>query len=107
MFALPRSTAQLALPAFPTNPAPDTSTAPSFRPVEATRPAHAALPILPFQRSRVRTMTQVDVLSFVAACPSCGADCSWTEQREDTRMLVTVSCPCADATNILDATRPA
>jgi hypothetical protein len=46
---------------------------------------------LPGARSRV---AQLDAVVFTAACPACGADCDWTEQREDTRVRTAVGCSC-------------
>ena len=46
-------------------------------------------------RARIRATTSGDFVSFVAACPACGADCLWTEEREDTRLLAVMSCVCA------------
>lgn len=48
----------------------------------------AAVPLL---RARA---AQPDAVVFTAPCPACGADCDWTEQREDTRLRAVVSCPC-------------
>jgi hypothetical protein len=46
---------------------------------------------LPGSRTRV---AQPDAIVFTAACPACGADCDWTEQREDTRVRTAVGCSC-------------
>ena len=46
---------------------------------------------LPGARTRV---AQPDAVVFTAPCPACGADCDWTEQREDTRVRTAVSCSC-------------
>jgi hypothetical protein len=46
---------------------------------------------LPGARTRV---AQPDAVVFTAPCPACGADCDWTEQREDTRLRTAVSCAC-------------
>jgi hypothetical protein len=46
---------------------------------------------IPLARARV---SQPDAIVFTAPCPACGADCDWTEQREDTRLRAVVSCPC-------------
>jgi hypothetical protein len=40
-------------------------------------------------------MPQPDVVTFTAACPGCGQDAAWTNEREDTRLRATVACPCA------------
>jgi len=46
---------------------------------------------LPGARARV---AQPDAVVFTAPCPACGADCDWTEQREDTRLRTSVGCSC-------------
>jgi hypothetical protein len=69
-------------------PAHERPTVPAPRP----EPADAARPGLPIVRSRA---AQPDAVVFTAPCPACGADCDWTEQREDTRLRAVVSCPCA------------
>jgi hypothetical protein len=43
---------------------------------------------------RTRTAAQPDSVVFIAACPACGQDCVWTEEREDTRLHAVVTCPC-------------
>jgi hypothetical protein len=48
---------------------------------------------LPGARTRV---AQLDAVVFTAPCPACGADCDWTEQREDTRMRTAVDCSSCD-----------
>ncbi len=45
---------------------------------------------------RVRGMVIPDVVSFTAHCPACGADCTWIEERDDTRLRVTIDCDCPD-----------
>jgi uncharacterized protein YbaR (Trm112 family) len=37
---------------------------------------------------------QPDRVVFTAACPACGQDCVWSEEREDTRLHAVVTCPC-------------
>jgi hypothetical protein len=59
----------------------------------------APLPVelLPGARAgglRTRTPAQPDVVVFTAACPACGQDCVWSEEREDTRLHAVVTCPC-------------
>jgi hypothetical protein len=44
---------------------------------------------------RTRTPVQPDSVVFTAACPACGQDCVWSEEREDTRLHAVVTCPCA------------
>ncbi len=36
-----------------------------------------------------------DTVLFTAACPACGEDCEWSEEREDTRLRALVTCPCS------------
>jgi hypothetical protein len=43
---------------------------------------------------RTRTPVQPDSVVFTAACPACGEDCVWSEEREDTRLHTVVTCPC-------------
>jgi hypothetical protein len=43
---------------------------------------------------RTRTPVQPDSVVFTAACPACGQDCVWSEEREDTRLHAVVTCPC-------------
>ena len=43
---------------------------------------------------RTRTPVQPDRVVFTAACPACGQDCVWSEEREDTRLHAVVTCPC-------------
>ena len=53
--------------------------------------------LLPGARSgglRTRTPAQPDTVVFTAACPACGEDCVWSEEREDTRLHAVVTCPC-------------
>jgi hypothetical protein len=61
--------------------------------VPAPRPEPADSPRAGPAMVRSRA-TQQDAVVFTAPCPACGADCDWTEQREDTRLRTVVSCPC-------------
>lgn len=36
----------------------------------------------------------IDVVTFTARCPGCGADCTWIEEREDTRLRTRIMCDC-------------
>ncbi len=38
-----------------------------------------------------------DVVTFVATCPGCGVLREWTEERDDTRVLVRIECTCTAA----------
>lgn len=38
-------------------------------------------------RLRPRSPAQPDSVEFTAACPACGQDCAWSEEREDTRCV--------------------
>ncbi|NLT54130.1 MAG: hypothetical protein GXX79_06090 [Actinomycetales bacterium] len=49
---------------------------------------------LALPRERPRTVPQVDSVTFVAACPTCGQDCLWSEERVDTRLRTTIDCTC-------------
>jgi hypothetical protein len=44
---------------------------------------------------RTRQPPRPDVVVFTAACPACGQDCAWSEERDDTRLRTVVTCPCA------------
>jgi hypothetical protein len=44
---------------------------------------------------RLRGVAPVDVVEFTAACPACGEDISWIEEREETRLRIIIECPCA------------
>jgi hypothetical protein len=43
---------------------------------------------------RVRGIAAIDVIAFTAACPNCGRDVTWIEEREETRLRISVECPC-------------
>ena len=45
-------------------------------------------------RARLRGVPVPDAVIFVAACPGCGQDAQWHEEREDTRLRVTINCDC-------------
>ena len=49
---------------------------------------------LPRGGPRRRGLPSPDVVEFIAACPACGADCVWLEERDETRVETTVICPC-------------
>jgi hypothetical protein len=61
-------------------------------PAPRPEPAPSGRPGLPGIRARA---AQPDAVVFTAPCPACGADCNWTEHREDTRLRALVSCPCS------------
>ena len=44
---------------------------------------------------RTRRAPRPDVVVFTAACPACGEDCTWSEERDDTRVRTAVRCTCA------------
>jgi hypothetical protein len=44
---------------------------------------------------RIRGSASIDVVAFTAACPACGQDVEWIEEREETRLRVTVECSCS------------
>lgn len=58
------------------------------RTLPAPRPEHGGRYGVPAR------VAQPDAIVFTAPCPACGADCDWTEQREDTRLRATVNCAC-------------
>lgn len=47
---------------------------------------------IPVPRLRLRAALPIDVVTFHSACPSCGNESVWTEEREDTRMLLRIDC---------------
>jgi hypothetical protein len=47
-------------------------------------------------RYRSRSALAFDVVGFDAACPGCGGEAEWTQQREDTRVRTQISCPSAE-----------
>jgi hypothetical protein len=44
---------------------------------------------------RSRGIPSIDVIEFTAPCPGCGRDVMWIEEREETRLHITIECPCA------------
>jgi len=53
-----------------------------------------ALARMVLARARGRAESALDVVRFTAACPACGADCEWRQERQDTRVRSTMDCPC-------------
>lgn len=45
-------------------------------------------------RARLRGVPVPDAVVFVAACPNCGQDAQWNEEREDTRLRIAITCGC-------------
>jgi hypothetical protein len=43
---------------------------------------------------RRRGLPHTSAVVFVAACPACGADCEWREERHETRLHTLVGCTC-------------
>jgi hypothetical protein len=67
--------------------APAVPDAPAWRlPTPAARTALAA--------ARGRGVPEPDRIVFIGLCPACGADATWREERDDTRLRVAVDCPC-------------
>ncbi len=58
-------------------------------PVQRTESARVAL-----ARARLRGVPAPDVVVFTSACPGCGRDAEWHEEREDTRLRVSIACDC-------------
>lgn len=44
--------------------------------------------------ARLRGATSSDVISFTATCPACETDCTWEEERIETRLHARVLCLC-------------
>jgi len=47
-------------------------------------------------RARLRAVMPLDTVTFVAACPACGRDCDWTQERQETRLRSTIMCECVE-----------
>jgi len=45
-------------------------------------------------RARLRAAVALDAVTFVAACPACGQDCEWLQERQDTKVRSTIRCAC-------------
>jgi hypothetical protein len=45
-------------------------------------------------RASGRPEPVLDSVTFTAPCPGCGRDCTWKQQRQDTRVRSTVDCSC-------------
>jgi hypothetical protein len=66
------------------------------RPTRVIRPAHGIITapaLIPHPRSRSRSRL-IDAVVFIAACPACGQDAKWYEERVDTAVHTEVGCPC-------------
>jgi hypothetical protein len=84
-----------ARPVAATQDGPGAATASDRHTVPAPRPAPASDPTTRYPLPGVRArIAQPDAVVFTAPCPACGADCDWTEQREDTRLRTVVTCSC-------------
>jgi hypothetical protein len=62
-------------------------------------PVESSLARMMLARARLRAISPLDLVSFVAACPACGADCEWTQERMDTRVRSSMDCPCQSGPN--------
>lgn len=79
----------------------------------APPPAPTTLPALPSARARAGNpwpvthltggmllaaprgrLPEPDRVDFLAACPACGSDCRWSEERDDTKVKISVDCSC-------------
>jgi endogenous inhibitor of DNA gyrase (YacG/DUF329 family) len=40
----------------------------------------------------MRAALAFDIVLFVAACPTCGGEAEWMQQREDTRLRTQITC---------------
>ena len=84
------------VPMLPLTAGPEPLTAAAYAPLTGlsaasgrTESARVAL-----ARARLRGVPVPDAVIFVAACPGCGQDAQWHEEREDTRLRVTINCDC-------------
>lgn len=71
----------------------DSATKPAAEPLDEAV-AQSPLARMALARARMRAVIPLDVVSFVAACPACGDDCEWTQERHETRVRSTTNCPC-------------
>ncbi len=86
------------VPGTGTLPSAEDPAAPSASvPIPRTRPTPAWTPpdYLALALSRLRATQPVEAVSFTAPCPACGDNCEWAEEREDTRLLISLTCGCA------------
>lgn len=44
------------------------------------------------ERARMRAALAFDIVLFAAACPTCGGEAEWLQQREDTRLRTQITC---------------
>jgi len=66
-------------------------------PAQRAAPAHEVdtpLARMALARARGRVESALDVVRFTAACPACGADCQWRQERQDTRLRSSTDCRC-------------
>jgi hypothetical protein len=86
----------LDVPALPApRPAPLVPAA-TVRPALPAHPPALPSQFVPGIRAGLRSRPPApDTVVFTAACPACGEDCVWSEEREDTRLRARVTCPCA------------
>ena len=67
-----------------------------FLPTQARAPHDASSARALVARYRSRSALAFDVVAFAAACPGCGDEAEWVQQREDTRVRTQISCPSAE-----------
>jgi hypothetical protein len=65
-------------------------------PMQHSAQPHVLSPLarMALARARMRTVIPLDVVTFTAACPACGADCEWTQEREETQVRSYQNCRC-------------
>jgi hypothetical protein len=78
--------------AVPAGAAPGDRPEPAARGYDRFRPRPPRTPV-PLSE-RPSGIPAFDVVRFTARCPRCGADCLWTEEREDTRVRTRIDCDC-------------
>jgi hypothetical protein len=86
--------------AWPGARVPGPRTAPEDAPL-AEGPPDSPLARTLRARARTRAAMPLDVVRFVAACPACGQDCEWLQERRDTRVRSTLSCSCQSSNDQL------
>jgi len=62
---------------------------------QGTTDSSSPLARMALARARLRAVVPLDTVTFVAACPACGHDCEWTQEREETRVRSYLDCDCA------------
>jgi hypothetical protein len=65
------------------------------RSTAATTPVPRARPEPSGDQARPRPEQPSESVTFLALCPACRAECTWEQERRETRLSSRVHCPCA------------